>query len=112
MLTIQSQAILKVRAVTAAELRKASIYTSVCAAVDIRFVPLVQEKFGRWSGMSYQICLIADRQADRIGALHSLSQNALFRAISVATQRSIARDIIDRAGRLPEHAPLLPRCPS
>jgi hypothetical protein len=37
---------------------------------------------------------------------------ALFRALFVATQRSIARDILDRASRLPEHAPLLSPCPS
>jgi hypothetical protein len=86
-------------AVTAAEQRKASLYTSVCAAVDIRFVPLAQETFGEWIGMaSPQICLIADRQADRTGAPRSLCRNALFRALSVATQRSIARDFIDRSG--------------
>jgi hypothetical protein len=56
---------------------------------------------------SHQICLIADRQADRTGAPCSLCWNALFRALSVATQRSIARDIIDRSGRLPEYAPFL-----
>jgi hypothetical protein len=56
-------------AVTAAEQRKASLYTSVCAAVDIRFIPLAQETFGGWSDMaSHQICLIADLQADRTGA--------------------------------------------
>jgi hypothetical protein len=100
-------------AVTAAEQRKASLYTSVCAAVDIRFVPLAQETFGGWSGIaSHQICLIADRQADRTGAPRGLCRNALFRALSIATQRSIARDIIDRSGRLPEHALLLSPCPS
>jgi hypothetical protein len=100
-------------AFTAAEQRKASLYTSVCAAVDISFVPLAQETFGGWSGMaSHQISLIAARQADRTGSPRGLSRNALFRALSVATQRSIARDIINRAGRLPEHAPLLPPCPS
>jgi hypothetical protein len=56
----------------------------------------------------HQICLIADCQADRTGAPRSLCRNALFRALSVATQRSIARDIIDRYGRLPEHAPFCP----
>jgi hypothetical protein len=58
-----------------------------------------------------QIYLIADRQADRSGAPRSLCRNALFRALSVATQRSIARDIIDRSGLLPEHPPFLPPCP-
>jgi hypothetical protein len=61
---------------------------------------------------SHQICLIADRQEDRTGAPRSMYRNALFRALPVATQRSIARDIIDWSGRLPEHAPLLPPCPS
>jgi hypothetical protein len=57
---------------------------------------------------SHQICLIADRQADRTRAPRSLCRNALCRALSVATKRTIAMDIIDRSGRLPEHAPLLP----
>jgi hypothetical protein len=76
-------------------------------------IPVAQETFGGWSGMaSHQICLIADRQADRTAAHRSLCRNALFRALSVATQRSIARDIIDRSDRLPEHGPLLPPAPS
>jgi hypothetical protein len=33
--------------------------------------------------------------------------NAVIRATSVATQRSIARDRVDRAGRLSEHVPIL-----
>jgi hypothetical protein len=68
----------------AAEQRKASLYTSVCAAVDIRFVPLAQVTFGGWSGMaSHQICLIADRRADSTGALRAWCRNALFRAFSI-----------------------------
>jgi hypothetical protein len=106
--TLASTAPTIVHAVTAAKQRKASLYTSVCAAVDIRFIPLAQETFGGWSGMaSHQICIIADLQADCTGAPRSLCRNALFRALSVATQRSIARDIIDQSGRLLEHAPLL-----
>jgi hypothetical protein len=31
-------------------------------------------------------------------------RSALFRELGIATQRSIARDIIERSGRLPEHA--------
>jgi hypothetical protein len=100
-------------AVAAAEQRKASLYTSACAAVDIRLVPLAQETFGGWSGMaSHQICLISDSQSDRTGAPRSLCRNALFRALSVATQRSIALGFIDRSGLLPEHAPLFPPVPA
>jgi hypothetical protein len=92
---------------------KASLYTSVCAALDIRFVPLAQETFGGSYGMeSHQILLISERQADRTGAARGLSRNALVRALSVATQRSIGRDIIDRVCRLPKHSPLLPPFPS
>jgi hypothetical protein len=61
---------------------------------------------------SHQICLIAERQADRTGALRAWCQNALFRALSIATQNSIVRDITDRSGRLPEHALLFSACPS
>jgi hypothetical protein len=54
-------------------------------------------------GLAWRPTRFADRQADRTGAP---------RALSVATQQkvhgtgrsSIARDIIDRSGRLPEHA--------
>jgi hypothetical protein len=67
---------------------KSLLYTSICSTVEIRFVPLAQETF--------------------VG----LSRNALFRMLSVAIQRSIARVIIDRAGRLSERAPLVPLCPS
>jgi hypothetical protein len=99
--------------VSAAEQRKASLYTSVCAAVDIRFIPLAQETFGGWSSMAFhQICLIVDRQADRAGAHRAWCHNALFRALSITTQRSIARDIIDRSGRLPEHSLPLSPCSS
>jgi hypothetical protein len=31
-------------------------------------------------------------------------------ALAIATQRSIARDILDLAGQLPEHDPLLLSC--
>jgi hypothetical protein len=111
--TLASTARTAGHAVTAPEQRKASLCTNVCAAVDIRFIPLAQETFEGWSGMaSHQTFLIADRQADRTGVTRSFCRYALFRPLSVATQRSIARDIIDRSGRLPEHAPLLPPCPS
>jgi hypothetical protein len=111
--TLASTARAPGHALTAAKQHKASLYISVCAAVDSRFIPLAQETFGGWSGVaSHQIFLIADRQADRTGAPCSLCRNALLRALSVATQRSIARDNIDRSGRLPEHAPLLSPCPS
>jgi hypothetical protein len=74
---------------------------------------LAQETFRGWSGMaSHQICLIVGRQADRTGAPRSSCWITLFRALSVATQRSIAQDVIDRSGRLPEQSPLLPPCPS
>jgi hypothetical protein len=53
----------------------------------------------------HHISLIGDRQADCTVAPRALRWNALFRALSVATQRCNARDIIDRAGRLPEHIP-------
>jgi hypothetical protein len=83
------------------------------SSLVVRFIPLAQETFGGWSGMaSHQICLIADLQADRTGAPRFLCRNALFCALSVVTLRSIARDMIDRFGRLPEYAPLLPHCPS
>jgi hypothetical protein len=85
--TLTSTARTPGHAVTAAEKSKASLCTSVCAAVDIHFVTLAQETFGGWSGMAFhQSFLIADRQADGTGAPHSLCRNALFRALSVATQ--------------------------
>jgi hypothetical protein len=37
---------------------------------------------------------------------------ATYNENNLATQMSIARDIIDRASRPPDHAPLLPPCPS
>jgi hypothetical protein len=94
------------RTICHAEQRRASLYTRVCAAVEIRLVPLSQETFGGWSGMVFhQISLIVDHQAESTGAPRGLSRKDLFRALSVATQRSIARDIIDRAGRLLEKCP-------
>jgi hypothetical protein len=85
-------------AVIASEQRKASLYTSVCPAVDIHFVLLAQKTCGGWSRVaSHQIFLIADRQSDRTRVPRSFCRNALFRAISVATQRSISRGIIDRS---------------
>jgi hypothetical protein len=50
--TLASTARTPGHAVTAAEQRKASLYTSVCDAVDIRFIPLAQETFGGMSGMA------------------------------------------------------------
>jgi hypothetical protein len=46
--------------------------------------------------------LLADRRADRKGLLRGACRSALFRERGIATQRSIARDIIDRSRRFPE----------
>jgi hypothetical protein len=54
---------------------------------------------------SQPIYLFEGRQADRTRAPRRLSRSALFRALSVATKRRIDREIIARAGRLPERAP-------
>jgi hypothetical protein len=100
-------------AVTAAEQPKTSLYTSVCAAVDIPFVPFAQETFGGSSGMaSHQISLIADRQADRTGSPHGCPGTPCSVRFFAATERSIARDISDWASQIPEYAPLFPPCVS
>jgi hypothetical protein len=59
------------------------------------------------------VTCIPDRQSKRTGTPHALCRNALFRALSVATQKSLPPvNITDRAGRLPEHAaPVLPTVP-
>jgi hypothetical protein len=41
--------------------------------------------------------------ADRKGLQRATCRSALFRELGIAIQRSIARDIIERSGRLPEH---------
>jgi hypothetical protein len=48
--------------------------------------------------------LHADRIADRERLQLATCRSALFRELGIATQRSIARDIIERSGRFPEHA--------
>jgi hypothetical protein len=75
-----------------------------CASQGIHFIPLAQETLGGWSIQAGKILsLLADRIADRIADRKGL-QRATCRELGIATQRSTARDIIERSGRLPEHA--------
>jgi hypothetical protein len=46
--------------------------------------------------------LLVDRIADRKGPQRATCRSALFCELGIATQRSIARGIIDQSGRLPE----------
>jgi hypothetical protein len=92
-------------AANTAERSKAVHYALDCAGQGIHFVPLAQETLGGWSIQAGKILsLLANRIADRKGLQHATCRSALFRELGIATQRSIARDIIQRSGRLPEHA--------
>jgi hypothetical protein len=89
-----------------AERRKAVHYAINCASQGIHCIPLAQETLGVWSIQAGKILsLLADRIADGKGLQRATCRPALFRELGIATQRSIARDIIERSGRLPEHAP-------
>jgi hypothetical protein len=91
-----------------AERRKAVHYAINCANHGIGFIPLEQETLGGWSTQAGKILsLLADRYAVRKGLQRATCHSALFRELCIATQRSIARDIIERSGRLPEHATVI-----
>jgi hypothetical protein len=49
------------------------------------------------------LSLLEDSIADRKELQRTTCRSALFRELGIATQRSIARDIMERSGRLPEH---------
>jgi hypothetical protein len=88
-----------------AEHRKAVHYAINCTSQGIYFIPLAQETLGGWSVQAGKISsLLADRIADRKVLQRATCRSALFRELGIATQRSIARDIIERSGRLPEQA--------
>jgi hypothetical protein len=88
-----------------AERRKAVHYAINCASQGIHFIPLAQETLGGWSIQAGKILiLLSERIADRKGIQRATCRSALFRELGIATQRSIARDIIERSGRLPKHA--------
>jgi hypothetical protein len=83
-------------AADAAERRKAVHYANNCASQVIQFIPLAQETLGGWSTQAGKILsLLADRIADRKGLQCATCRSALFRELGIATQRSIARDIIE-----------------
>jgi hypothetical protein len=87
-----------------AERRKAVHYANNCASQGILFSPLAQETLGGWSIQAGKILsLLADRIADRKGLQRATCRSALFPDLGIATQRSTARDIIERSRRLPEH---------
>jgi hypothetical protein len=66
---------------------------------------LAQETLGGWSTQAGNILSHrADRLADRKGLQRATCRSALFRELGIATQRSIAPDIIERSGMLPKHA--------
>jgi hypothetical protein len=78
-------------AADAAERRKAVHYAKKCTSQGIQFIPL-----GGWSTQAGKILsLLADRIADRKGLQRATCRSALFRELGIATQRSIARDIIE-----------------
>jgi hypothetical protein len=91
-------------AADAAERRKSVHYANKCARQVMQFIPLAQETLGGWSTQAGKIlALLVDRIADRKGLQRATCRSALFRELGIATQRSIARDIVERSGRLPEH---------
>jgi hypothetical protein len=90
------------------ERRKAVHCAINCASQGIHFIPLGQETLGGWfTQAGKSLSLLADRIADRIvdrkRFQRATCRSALFRELGIATQRSKARDTIERAGRLPEH---------
>jgi hypothetical protein len=52
--------------------------------------------------------LSADHSADRKDLVRATCRSALFRELSIATHRSIARTINKRSGMLPEHVSAQP----
>jgi hypothetical protein len=88
-----------------AERRKAVRYANNCASQSgIQFIPLAQETLGGWSTQAGKtLSLLADRIADRKGLQRAICRSVLFGMLGMATQRSIARDIIERSGRNSEH---------
>jgi hypothetical protein len=54
---------------------------------------------------------LADRIADRKGLQRATYRSALFRELGIATQRSTARDIVERSGRLPGNLSAQPSTP-
>jgi hypothetical protein len=74
------------------------------ASQGINFIPLALETLGRGSTQEVKILsLRADHIEDRKGLQRATCRSALFRGLSIATRRSIARDIIERSGRLPAY---------
>jgi hypothetical protein len=80
-----------------AERRKAVHYAKTCANQGIKFIPLAPETLGGWSTQAGKtVILLADRIADRKGLQRATCRWAPFRELGIATQRNIARDIIER----------------
>jgi hypothetical protein len=66
--------------------------------------PLSQETVGGWSIQAgNKLSCIADGVTERKGLIRTTCSSSLVGEIGIATQRSIAREIIARSGRLPEH---------
>jgi hypothetical protein len=77
--------------------------TRTTALVRGYIFPLAQETLGRRSVSAGMILgLLADHIADRKGLQRATCRSAIFRELGIATQRSIARDIIERSVRIPE----------
>jgi hypothetical protein len=99
--------------------RRIAVHYASCASQGIHFIPLAQKTLGGWSTQTGKILslladriadrkgkilsLLADRIADRKGLQRATYRSALFRELGIATQRSIARNTMERNGRLPEH---------
>jgi hypothetical protein len=86
-------------AADAAEYRKAAHYENNCASQGMQFIPLAHETP---DGRSTQVGKVLSL-ADGKGLLRATCRSSLFGELGIATQRSIARDIIERSCRLPEH---------
>jgi hypothetical protein len=65
--------------------------------------------FGPTPGSLRTPSSLLDTCSCHFGVRYHQFTNGLFRI--TVHQRTLNRDIIDRSGRLPEHAPLLPPCP-
>jgi hypothetical protein len=76
-----------------------------CVCQGIRFItPLAHEtrQVDDPTEAAQVLSLLSDRIADRKWLQRATCRMTLFRELGIATQRSIARDIVERSGRLPE----------
>jgi hypothetical protein len=61
------------------------------------------ERLSGWCTQAVKTLNLAERITHRRGLLRATCHSVFFSEIGVATQASIACDIIERSGRYPEH---------